>query len=59
LKIAAAFRVGIVQINQNAVMLPGFTYGGIGISGVGKESSLEAMLQTYMYEKTNIVNYAD
>lgn len=55
---ADAFRAGIVQINQNAIMLPGFSYGGIGISGVGKESSLEAMRETYMFEKTNIVNFA-
>ena len=59
LKCAAGFRAGIVQINQNAIMLPGFSYGGVGISGVGKESSLEAMLETYMYEKTNIVNFGD
>jgi acyl-CoA reductase-like NAD-dependent aldehyde dehydrogenase len=59
LSCAAAFRAGIIQINQNAIMLPGFSYGGIGISGVGKESSLEAMLETYMYEKTNIVNFGD
>jgi acyl-CoA reductase-like NAD-dependent aldehyde dehydrogenase len=59
LKIADAFQAGIVQINQNAIMLPGFSYGGIGISGVGKESSLEAMLSNYMYEKTNIVNFMD
>lgn len=58
LSCAAAFRAGIIQINQNAIMLPGFSYGGVGISGVGKESSLEAMLETYMYEKTNIVNFA-
>lgn len=54
---AARFRAGIVQINQNAIMLPGFSYGGVGMSGIGKESSLEAMLETYMYEKTNIVNF--
>jgi len=59
LSCAAAFRAGIVQINQNAIMLPGFSYGGVGISGVGKESSLEAMLETYMFEKTNIVNFGD
>lgn len=56
---ANAFRAGIVQINQNAIMLPGFSYGGVGHSGIGKESSLEAMLETYMYEKTNIVNFGD
>ena len=57
LGLARDFRAGIVQINQNAVMLPGFSYGGVGISGQGKESSLEAMLETYMYEKTNIVTF--
>lgn len=57
LALARDFRSGIVQINQNAVMLPGFSYGGLGVSGRGKESSLEAMLETYMYEKTNIVNF--
>ncbi len=57
LGIAEKFRSGIVQINQNAIMLPGFSYGGVGVSGIGKESSLEAMLETYTYEKMNIVNY--
>lgn len=57
LNIAQGFRAGIVQINQNAIMLPGFSYGGVGVSGIGKESSLEAMLGTYTYEKTNIVNF--
>jgi acyl-CoA reductase-like NAD-dependent aldehyde dehydrogenase len=56
LNIAAKLRVGIVQINQNAIMLPGFSYGGLGNSGNGKESSLEAMIQTYMYEKTNVIS---
>lgn len=57
LDIAERFHAGIVQINQNAIMLPGFSYGGVGVSGIGKESSLEAMLETYTYEKMNIVNY--
>lgn len=57
LQLSQGFRAGIVQINQNAVMLPGFSYGGVGISGIGKEGSLEAMLETYTYEKTNIVNF--
>jgi len=57
LQLSQGFRAGIVQINQNAVMLPGFSYGGVGISGIGKEGSLEAMLETYTYEKTNIINF--
>lgn len=57
LNIADRFHAGIVQVNQNAVMLPGLSYGGVGISGIGKESSREAMVESYMYEKTNIVNF--
>jgi acyl-CoA reductase-like NAD-dependent aldehyde dehydrogenase len=38
-------------------MVPGIAYGGIKNSGIGKESSLEAMLETYTWSKTNILNY--
>jgi len=54
---AAKLNAGIVQINQNAIMLPGLAYGGIKDSGIGRESSVEAMVSTYMYSKTNILNY--
>ena len=46
-----------MQINQNAVMVPGIAYGGVRNSGTGSEGSLEAMLGSYTYHKTNIVNY--
>lgn len=57
LYVADQVRAGILQINQNAVMLPGMSYGGVGESGLGKESSREAMIESYMFEKTNIVNF--
>jgi acyl-CoA reductase-like NAD-dependent aldehyde dehydrogenase len=57
LRLADALEAGIVQINQNAIMIPGIAYGGIRNSGLGKEGSLEAMLDSYTYAKTNIVNY--
>jgi acyl-CoA reductase-like NAD-dependent aldehyde dehydrogenase len=56
LKLSRAMRAGFVQINQNAVMLPGLSYAGVKSSGIGSESSLEAMLATFTVEKTTIVN---
>lgn len=57
MRLADALQAGIVQINQNAIMVPGIAYGGIRNSGLGKEGSLEAMLDSYTYAKTNILNY--
>ncbi|MEZ5245855.1 MAG: aldehyde dehydrogenase family protein [Acidimicrobiales bacterium] len=59
MRLADALEAGIVQINQNAIMVPGIAYGGIRNSGLGKEGSLEAMLESYTYAKTNILNYGD
>lgn len=59
LRLADDLSAGIVQINQNAVMVPGIAYGGIRNSGVGHEGSLEAMLDSYTHAKTNIVNYGE
>lgn len=59
MRLADRLEAGIVQINQNAIMVPGIAYGGIRTSGLGKEGSLEAMLDSYTYAKTNILNYGD
>lgn len=59
MRLADDLEAGIIQINQNAVMVPGIAYGGIRNSGVGSEGSLEAMLGSYTYAKTNIVNYGE
>ncbi len=56
--IANRLEAGIVQINQNAIMLPGFPYGGIKNSGFGKEGSVSAMIEGYTYEKLHVVNTA-
>jgi len=47
---------GFVQVNQNIVVQPGLSYGGIKASGVGKEASLEAMLDHFTHKKTIIFN---
>lgn len=47
---------GFVQVNQNLVAQPGLSYGGFKKSGIGKEASLEAMLDYFTKKKTVILN---
>ncbi len=47
---------GFVQVNQNVVVQPGLSYGGVKSSGIGKEASLEAMLEHFTHKKTVIFN---
>ncbi len=47
---------GLVQVNQNMVVQANMSYGGMKQSGLGKEASLEAMLEHFTQKKTIIVN---
>ncbi len=47
---------GFVQVNQNLVVQPGLSYGGCKTSGLGKEASLESMLEHFTHKKTIIFN---
>jgi aldehyde dehydrogenase (NAD+) len=49
---------GFVQVNQNLVVQPGLSYGGTKSSGLGREASLEAMLDHFTEKKTIIINMA-
>lgn len=49
-------KAGFVQVNQNIVAQPSLSYGGIKQSGLGKEASLESMLEHFTHKKTIIVN---
>jgi acyl-CoA reductase-like NAD-dependent aldehyde dehydrogenase len=49
---------GFVQINQNIVVQPGLSYGGVKQSGLGREASLEAMLDHFTHKKTVIFSLA-
>ncbi len=49
---------GLVQVNQNMVVQPNISYGGIKASGLGKEASLEAMLEHFTHKKSAIINMA-
>jgi betaine-aldehyde dehydrogenase len=43
---------GYVQVNQNLTIQPNLSYGGFGKSGLGKEASLESMLEHFTRKKT-------
>jgi acyl-CoA reductase-like NAD-dependent aldehyde dehydrogenase len=43
---------GLVQVNQNLVVQANLSYGGVKNSGLGKEASLEAMLEHFTHKKT-------
>ena len=57
LRLAHALEAGLVQINQNLVVQANISYGGVKSSGLGKEASLEAMLEHFTHKKTIMVNY--
>ena len=57
LDFAHRLEAGLVQINQNLVVQANLSYGGVKSSGLGKEASLEAMLEHFMHKKTIMVNY--
>jgi aldehyde dehydrogenase (NAD+) len=47
---------GFVQVNQNVVVQPGLSYGGFKQSGIGKEATLEAMLEHFTKKKTVLIS---
>jgi delta 1-pyrroline-5-carboxylate dehydrogenase len=53
---AHRLEAGFVQVNQNLVVTSSLSYGGVKNSGLGKEASLEAMLEHFTHKKTIILN---
>ncbi|HLY55248.1 MAG TPA: aldehyde dehydrogenase family protein [Stellaceae bacterium] len=47
---------GVVQVNQNMVVQANMSYGGVKLSGLGKEATLESMLEHFTHKKTIILN---
>ncbi len=47
---------GFVQVNQNLVVQPMLSYGGVKTSGLGKEASLGSMLEHFTHKKTVLIN---
>lgn len=56
IRTAHALEAGWIQVNQGGGQLPGMTYGGYKQSGIGREWSLEGMLDSYTQRKNVSVN---
>lgn len=56
LRTAHQVEAGWVQVNQGIGQLPGQSYGGVKQSGIGREYSLESMLESFTQKKSVTVN---
>jgi betaine-aldehyde dehydrogenase len=56
LSTAHAIEAGWIQINQGLGQSPGHSYGGFKQSGIGREYSLEGMLDSFTQRKSVTVN---
>jgi len=56
LRAAHGIEAGWVQVNQGLGQTPGHSYGGYKESGIGREFSLEGMLESYTQRKNVTVN---
>ncbi|HKM71511.1 MAG TPA: aldehyde dehydrogenase family protein [Stellaceae bacterium] len=56
LRVAHAIESGWVQVNQGLGQAPGHSYGGYKQSGIGREFSLEGMLDSFTQRKNVTVN---
>src|SRR6202008_3949240 len=56
LRTAHAIESGWVQVNQGLGQVPGMSYGGYKQSGIGREFSLEGMLDSFTPRKNVTVN---
>ena len=56
LRAAHAIESGFVQVNQGLAQFPGQSYGGFKESGIGREFSLEGMLDSFTQRKSVTVN---
>ena len=53
---AHRLEAGLVQVNQNLVAQANVSYGGVKNSGLGKEFSLESMLEHFTHKKTIMIS---
>jgi betaine-aldehyde dehydrogenase len=56
LRAAHAIESGFVQVNQGLGQFPGQSCGGFKESGIGREFSLEGMLDSFTWRKSITVN---
>ena len=58
IKVAHSLESGWVQVNQGLGQVPGHSYGGYKQSGIGREFSLEGMLDSFTQRKNVTINLA-
>ena len=56
IRFAHDIEAGWVQVNQGAGQVPGHSYGGVKQSGIGREFSLQGMLDSFTTAKTVTIN---
>ncbi|HEX7073456.1 MAG TPA: aldehyde dehydrogenase family protein [Hyphomicrobiaceae bacterium] len=56
LRTAHRIEAGWVQVNQGLGQSPGHSYGGVKQSGIGREFSLEGMLESFTQRKNVTIN---
>ncbi|MDR6890996.1 MULTISPECIES: aldehyde dehydrogenase family protein [Variovorax] len=56
LKMAGTLEAGYVQINQGGGPIPGQSFGGVKESGMGREHSLEGMLESFTTRRNVCIN---
>ena len=56
LSTAHAIKSGWIQVNQGLGIVPGQSYGGFKQSGMGREYSLEGMLESFTQRKSVTIN---
>lgn len=56
LRTAHRIEAGWVQVNQGLGQSPGHSYGGVKQSGIGREFSLEGMLDSFTHRKNVTIN---
>jgi acyl-CoA reductase-like NAD-dependent aldehyde dehydrogenase len=52
----SGWKPGFVQVNQFITPRATLSYGGLKMSGLGKENTLESMLEHFTSSKTVIIN---
>nr|HMN79053.1 aldehyde dehydrogenase family protein [Burkholderiaceae bacterium] len=57
LRLVDSLHAGYVQVNQAQVAGPNISYGGFRQSGLGKELTLESMLEHFTHRKSVILNF--
>ncbi|WP_033542535.1 aldehyde dehydrogenase family protein [Planococcus sp. CAU13] len=59
LRAANKIELGWIQINRGGAQMPGLSYGGYKQSGIGREFSLEGMLDSYTQVKSIMIDFND